>query len=335
MTNKRIARLAAGLCLLAAISLATGCVQRNEGAAAPQASSPDNQSPSAAGSSAATRLFTDATGREVEIPVDPQRIVTTQYLDAMLALGVKPLGAPSHVLNNPYLGELEDGVADLGHPFNIEKVLQLDPDLILSANPDEVEALSKIAPTVVVPWLFGDVYAQLREIARALNKEKEAEDWIAGLEAKAAAGRSALSDKIGKDETVSIFMAYGKDALRVYGARNIGHMIYRSLQLTPPPFIQQKLAEDPEYESFVFENISMEKLPELAGDRIVMLVYDQAAKDEDGMFSRIEQSAVWKNLDAVKNNRVYVIEPDPWFVYAPIAIEKSLDEAVAMFARGE
>jgi len=331
MRTNRIKWIAAGLCLLAVFALASGCGQQNEDAA----SVPDSQSAAASGASAATRIFTDATGREVEIPVHPQRIVTTQYLDAMLALGVKPLGAPSHVLNNSYLGELQDGVVDLGSPFNVEKVLELEPDLILSANPDEVEALSKIAPTVVVPWLFGDVYDQLREIARVLNKEKEADDWIAGLEAKASAGRSALAGKIGQNETVSIFMAYGKDALRVYGARNIGHMIYRLLQLTPPSFIQQKLADDPGYESFVYENISMEKLPEMAGDRIVMLVYDQAAKDDGGMFNQIERSALWKNLDAVKNNRVYYINPDPWFTYAPIAIEKSLDEAITMFTGGQ
>jgi len=329
MRTKKINGLVAGLCLLAVFALASGCGQQNEGAAA----SP--QTTAASASSADARTFTDATGREVEIPVNPQRVVTTQYLDAMLALGVKPVGAPSHVLNNQYLGELQDGVIDLGSPYNIEKVLELDPDLIITANPDEVETLSKIAPTVVVPWLFGDVYDQLREIARVLDKEKEADDWIAGLEAKAAEGRSALAGKIGQDEIVSIFMAYGKDSLRVYGARNIGHMIYRLLQLTPPPFIQQKLADDPGYESFVYENISMEKLPELAGDRIVMLVYDQEAKDAGGMFNQMEQSSLWKNLDAVKNNRVYDINPDPWFTYAPIAIEKSLDEAVKMFAGGQ
>ncbi|MEK5037384.1 ABC transporter substrate-binding protein [Sporosarcina sp. FSL K6-3457] len=279
-----------------------------------------------------TRMYKDVTGREVEIPVNPKRVVTTQYLDAMLALGVKPIGTPSHVLNNNYLGELQEGVEDLGSPFSIEKVLELAPDLIISADPEEVEQLSKIAPTVVIPWMYGDVYAQLKEVASILDKEKEADDWIAKLDEKAAEGREKIAGKISEDEVVSIFMTYEKDTLRLYGARNVGHVLYRSLQLTPPPYIQEQLANDPDFEKFVYEDISMEKLPDYAGDTIVMLSFGEETKAEGGMYSQIEQSSLWKGLDAVKDNKVYHIGENPWFTYAPIAIEKSLDKAIELFS---
>ncbi|WP_025027582.1 ABC transporter substrate-binding protein [Caldalkalibacillus mannanilyticus] len=281
----------------------------------------------------ATRTFIDVTGREIEIPVEPKRIVTTQYLDALLALGVKPVGVPSHVLDNKYLGTLQENVADLGHPFSLEKIIELEPDLIIAANQEEVEQLSKVAPTVVVPWMHGDVFTQLFEIARVIDKEKEAKEWIATQDAKASEGREKIRGKIGEDEVVSIFMVWGKDTLRIYGGRNIGHMFYRALQLTPPPFIQERLNNDPDFKEFVFENISMEMLPEFAGDRIIMLVYGQEARDEGGMLYQLEHSSLWKNLDAVKNNKVYYVEEDPWFIYSPIAIDKSLDEAIKLFAQ--
>ena len=284
------------------------------------------------GTSTSTRIYKDVTGREVEIPVNPKRVVTTQYLDAMLALGVKPIGAPSHVLDNNYLGELQEGVEDLGSPFSIERVLELAPDLIISADPEEVEQLSKIAPTVVIPWMYGDVFTQLKEVANVLGKTKEADDWIAMLDNKAAEGREKIAGKIGEDEVVSIFMTYEKDTLRLYGARNVGHVLYRSLQLTPPPYIQEQLAKDPGYEEFVYEDISMEKLPDYAGDKIVMLMYGGKTAEEGNMFSQIEQSSLWKGLDAVKDNQVYYIGEDPWFTYAPIAIEKSLDKAIELFS---
>lgn len=284
------------------------------------------------GTSTSTRIYKDVTGREVEIPVNPKRVVTTQYLDAMLALGVKPIGAPSHVLDNNYLGELQEGVEDLGSPFSIERVLELAPDLIISADPEEVEQLSKIAPTVVIPWMYGDVFTQLKEVANVLGKTKEADDWIAMLDNKAAEGREKIAGKIGEDEVVSIFMTYEKDTLRLYGSRNVGHVLYRSLQLTPPPYIQEQLAKDPGYEEFVYEDISMEKLPDYAGDKIVMLMYGGKTAEEGNMFSQIEQSSLWKGLDAVKDNQVYYIGEDPWFTYAPIAIEKSLDKAIELFS---
>ncbi len=280
-----------------------------------------------------TRIYKDVTGREVEIPINPKRVLTTQYLDAMLALGVKPIGAPTHVLDNDYLGELQEGVEDIGSPFSIEKVLESAPDLIISADPEEVEQLSKIAPTVVIPWQYGDVYTQLNEVARILGKEKEADAWLANLNTKAAEGREKIVRDFEKDEVFSIFMTYGKDDLRLYGARNIGHVFYRLLELTPPPFIQEKLAKDPDFAEFVYDDISMEKLPDYAGDHIIMLAYDQETKDEGGMFYQIENSALWKNLAAVQNNKVNYIDDDPWFTYAPIAIEKSLDEAIELLSK--
>lgn len=111
-----------------------------------------------ANAEAETRIYTDTTGREVEIPNKPKRVVTTYYLDAMIALGEKPVGASTHVLDNNHLGEKQEGVADVGTPVNIEKVLEVNPDLMITMNPDEVEQLSKIAPTVVIEFHAFDVY---------------------------------------------------------------------------------------------------------------------------------------------------------------------------------
>ncbi|MDN4079494.1 ABC transporter substrate-binding protein [Paenibacillus polymyxa] len=282
--------------------------------------------------SVATREYVDATGKKISIPANPQRVVTTQYLDAMLALGVKPVGAASHVLEGDYLKGKIDGIADIGNPTNVEKVLELQPDLIIATedtSPEVREQLEKIAPTVAVSFGDGDVFKQLRDVAAVLGKDKEADQWIASFDKKAEEGRKKMAGKFKKDETVTIYMTYGKDVLRVYGARNVGHVIYRSLELNPPEYIRQKLAKDPKY-NFVYDSISMEKLPELSGDRIIMLVYDEATKD--GMLKEIEQSALWRNLPAVKNHKVYFIKADPWFTYSPLAIDQSLDEAVNMFS---
>ncbi|MDG0053244.1 ABC transporter substrate-binding protein [Paenibacillus sp. P2(2022)] len=282
--------------------------------------------------SVATREYVDATGKKISIPANPQRVVTTQYLDAMLALGVKPVGAASHVLEGDYLKGKIDGIADIGNPTNVEKVLELQPDLIIATedtSPEVREQLEKIAPTVAVSFGDGDVFKQLRDVAAVLGKDKEADQWIASFDKKAEEGRKKMAGKFKKDETITIYMTYGKDVLRVYGARNVGHVIYRSLELNPPEYIRQKLAKDPKY-NFVYDSISMEKLPELSGDRIIMLVYDEATKD--GMLKEIEQSALWRNLPAVKNHKVYFIKADPWFTYSPLAIDQSLGEAVNMFS---
>lgn len=279
-----------------------------------------------------TRIYTDSTGVEVEIPQQPERVVTTYYLDAMLALGQKPIGVASHVLDNEYLKEQQEGVIDIGHPVNVEKVLELNPDLIITSSPDEVQQLSKIAPTVVIDFSALDVYGQLIEVGKVLNREEEAENWIADYEQKAQEVQNQLEGVIEPDETVSIFMTY-KDILRVYGGRNIGHIFYRSLDLTPPPYVQEKIEDDPEFVEFNTEEISIEKLPELAGDHIVILNYGPETTEEGGMFHDIERSALWQNLDAVQSENLYVIQEDPWFIYSPLASEKSLELVVDLLTK--
>ena len=59
-------------------------------------------------------------------------------------------------------------ITDIGNPVNVEKVMQLKPDLIVLMKEDQYEKLSKIAPTIVIPFntakntkdtvsLFGDI----------------------------------------------------------------------------------------------------------------------------------------------------------------------------------
>lgn len=165
-----------------------------------------------------------------------------------------------------------------------------------------------------------------------LNKEKEADAWIADYKQKAEETKAKLKDVISEGETLSIFMTY-KDTLRVYGGREVGHIFYRSLDFTPPPYIQNKIQADPDFIEFVYDGISKEKLPELAGDHIIMLNYGPETNEEGGMFNNIESSDLWKSLDAVKSGNVHVIHRDPWFIYSPIALEKSLEMAVDLLTK--
>lgn len=273
------------------------------------------------------RSFIDATGVAQDIPANPRRIVTTQYLDALLALGVKPVGAGSWVMDANYQKGKIDGVADLGNPVAFEKILEFDPDLILVTEGEKPEAMGqfrKIAPTVVVPFVGGDVYKQVRDVAAVLNMEKKAEQWIAGLEAKAAEMKGKLKGQFKPDDTFTLYWVYGKDNLRVFGARNLGHVFYRMLGLNPPEMIRSKIAQDPDYNNFVSETISMETLPEYSGDYIVMCIYDQEARN--GMFKQLQESLLWNNLPAVKNGHVIYVDADPWATYSPLAIQSQLEQ---------
>lgn len=95
---------------------------------------------------AATKIYKDFTGQEVEIPTNPERIVSVTHLGDLLALGVKPIGAGSLALENSVLLSKElEGVENVGD-ISVEKVLELQPDLIIVPTytpADIVEQLKK------------------------------------------------------------------------------------------------------------------------------------------------------------------------------------------------
>lgn len=273
------------------------------------------------------RTVTTVNG-EVSIPARPQRIVATYYIGELAALGVKPVGTVTRQLGNanPNLAAYTDGMADIGATPNPEAITALNPDLIIAADFDKIAYAdyAKIAPTVVVPWSDDDVWAKLRTIAKLLDKEAEADAFIANYETKAAKAREAIKGRVAPNETVSVLMFNGKK-IGVFGARDVGHALYNGLQLSPPAKVKEMMQKDPAFSSDW--TVSLETIPDYSADRMFVVVYNE---DGDRAYKELQKLSVWSALPAVKNNKVYPIPADKWFTYDPISVQVTLDEAVRL-----
>ncbi|QNK57687.1 ABC transporter substrate-binding protein [Paenibacillus sp. PAMC21692] len=271
---------------------------------------------------------------DVSIPAQPERIAATYYVGELAALGIKPAGASTRLLpdQSPNLSEFTSGSADIGQfPPNKEAIVALEPDLILATDFDEVDYVdySKIAPTVIIPWSADDVWAKLRAVAALLDKEEEAEVYISDYEEKAIAAREAVKGHVAEGETVSIIRFFGS-SIRVYGGRDVGHAFYEGLQLGMPAAIEAEVAKNPNFTST--EDISLENIPDYSADRIFVLVTDE---EGDRAYKEAQKLAVWSNLPAVKNGKVYELPANIWFNYDPISVQVTLDEAVKLLTEGE
>lgn len=131
-----------------------------------------------------TRIVTDDTGTEVEIPVKPLRIVSLHdsvLTIPLLELGVMPVGshgrgkseASAYIRTGQATTGIDFGNSDIewvgGHPADIERIAELKPDLILTTQWQnlEVEKLRLIAPTLVFKFesrTDWDVYARLADL---------------------------------------------------------------------------------------------------------------------------------------------------------------------------
>jgi iron complex transport system substrate-binding protein len=248
-----------------------------------------------------TRSYTDYIGHTMEIPVSPERVIFSgETYGDLLALGVQAIGFPLFMGEGQVYEEKLQGVEDVGFPINLEKTLELQPDLIIYAGTDEsdFEALSKIAPTIIFNT-FAPLQERMLEIGGILGKTKEAEEWLAQYKASEDAMWDELKTSGMKPgETTAVFTYYPGDRLFVMASTGLSQVLYGENGFKPTPPIQKLLDE-----GTGFQEVSMEAIGQYAGDRIFILtpVADEAKLSTEKML----QSKVWQSLPAVNNGLVY------------------------------
>jgi iron complex transport system substrate-binding protein len=194
---------------------------------------------------AAPRTITDATGRRVEVPGAPRRVVALSEptLDGMLALGLRPVaiaggrgqaGAPNYLAARVRGTPLAGG---LGQP-NLERIAALRPDLILldgtSAQDRQVaDELERIAPTVYASRNGEDWRAAFTALGGVLGVPDRARKVLAAHDARVADLRGRLGSNAGATVSIVRWSGFGLPAvlLRELAASRV----IASLGLRRPP----------------------------------------------------------------------------------------------------
>lgn len=263
-------------------------------------------------SKSGTITYQSETG-PVEVPANPKRVVLLSgFTGNVIDLGVNVVGVDVWSKNNPtFEKELKD-VAEVSDE-NLEKIIELNPDLIIGlSNIKNLDKLKEIAPTVTYTWGKLDYLTQHVEIGKLLNKEKEAQAWVDDFKKRAQATGEEIRAKIGEDATVSVIEAYDKD-LYVFGnnwARGT-EILYQAMNLKMPEKVKEMALKSGYYA------ISAEVLPEYAGDYVILSKYAEA----DASFQETE---TYKNIPAVKNNHVFTMTGNGASFSDPVTLEKQL-----------
>lgn len=271
--------------------------------------------------SAPTTRKVDTINGEIEIPAVPERIVVDAYLPTLLLLGEKPVGATATDLENVHIQDMIEGIENTGGSAP-EKIVELNPDLIISANsdPELYEKLSKIAPTVILPYeTYRGVHEEMEGLGAILGKETEAKEWLAGFDEKIDALRTKVNGVLEEGETFTIFGAFGK-TFYLYGdgIYRGGLAIYKELKLTPPATIQKELIDA----NVTIKEVSMEVLKDYAGDYIFF--------DESNGAKMDKKDKVWTSIEAVKQDRVFYLDGKRFWPFDPIAVLAQAEEVTEM-----
>lgn len=165
----------------------------------------------------------------------------------------------------------------------------------------------------------------MKRIAEHVGLEKDAEVFIEDYEAKTERVSSLIHNELGADAKVMAIRMTAKE-LRVMGTRRpLGPIMFEDLKLNMANGVEKIAADQP------FEVISKEVLPDFEADAIFVII--SRGNEAMSNFEELEKNPVWKNLKAVKNNQVYMVDGQKWLDYSSIGHSMALDDAEKLFTK--
>jgi iron complex transport system substrate-binding protein len=246
----------------------------------------------------------------VKVPAHPQRVVVldTGELDAVVSLGVIPVGAVEAVQGGGFVGYLKDklgetkNVGTIAQP-NLTTISSLNPDLILSTkfrHADIYEQLSQIAPTVFAENVGFAWKDNFKLYANALNKNTEGEQVIQKYNNRL----SELNQKAGgtlSNIHVSIVRVLS-DRIRLYQNKSFIGVVLKDAGLARP-------ANQTKDQTFT-EYQTLENVQDFDGD-VIFTTYYGNSQDKYNQLLSLPQ---FQQLQATRNNKVFPVSDDIWML---------------------
>ncbi|KWW20827.1 MULTISPECIES: iron-siderophore ABC transporter substrate-binding protein [Peribacillus] len=264
----------------------------------------------------------------------PKRVVvlTNEGTEALLALGIKPVGAVQSWLGDPWYDHIKadmDGVEVVGveHEVNLEKIASLKPDLIIGSKIRQeaiYDKLSAIAPTVFSETLRGDWKENFKLYAKAVNLEDKGNDVIAQFDKHVEDLKAKLGDKVNQEVSIVRFMA---GTTRIYYTDSFSGVIFDQLGFKRAEQQKELFTADNKLGNLAIE-VGKEVIPKMDGD--ILFYFTYAPEGDKQALSTAKEwtnDPLWKNLDAVKKGNAHEVSDATWNTAGGvIAANKMLDD---------
>ncbi|MFJ8246017.1 ABC transporter substrate-binding protein [Peribacillus asahii] len=254
-----------------------------------------------------------------EVKGNPERIVvlTNEGTEALLALGIKPVGAVQSWLGDPWYDHIKDDMKDvevvgLESEVNLEKIAALKPDLIIG-NKLRQEAvydkLSQIAPTIFSETLRGDWKENFSLYAKAVNQEEKGKEVLQQYDDKVAALKEKLGDKTNQEVSVVRFMA---GVTRIYYTDSFSGVIFNELGFKRTEQQTEMFKADSKLGNLAIE-VGKEMIPKMDGDVLFYFTYAPEG-DPNAVATEKEwtNDPLWKKLPVVQDGKTYKVDDAVW-----------------------
>ncbi len=277
----------------------------------------------------AAREITHAMG-VTDVPDNPQRVVilTNEGTEALLYLGVVPVGAAQSWSGDPWYDHIAEPLSDtipLGTELavNLEILATLEPDLILGTKVRQeaiYPQLSAIAPTVMTETIGGEWQDNLKFYADVLGKSAEGEAAVAGFAERTKKIHDALGDAV--NEEISM-VRFSPNRTRIYYKDT-----FSGLALSQIGFARPAAQDKDEFAT----EVTKERIPEMEGDRIFYFSDDLNSDEATANLNDWLNDPLWLNLNGVKEGKAQRVSEIIWNTAGGIyAAHLMLDDIEAIY----
>ncbi|GGA28156.1 iron-hydroxamate ABC transporter substrate-binding protein [Paenibacillus physcomitrellae] len=285
----------------------------NTSADAASANGNSSADPASNHSSSGTITYQSENG-PIELPANPQRVIALSgYAGNLIGLGVPLAGVDSWTKSDPNFQEQLKDIPEVSED-NLEKIIELQPDLIIAGSDTKnLDKMKQIAPVVTYTYNKVDYLEQILEIGKAVNQEQKAADWIADFKERAKQAGDEIKAKIGADKTVTVMEGDSKQ-LYVFGdAWGRGtEILYQAMGIKMPDKVKEMTSKQGYYD------LSLEVLPQYIGDYAIF------SKDPS-MDNSFQQTDTYKNIPAVKNNHIFEVDATTFYFNDLLSLDYQLD----------
>lgn len=241
----------------------------------------------------------DGLGRTVHLPAPAERIVSLapSNTEILFAIGAgRQVVGRDDFSDYPAEAQVLPGVGGGFGDYNLEAIVELQPDLVLAAEintPEQVKALADLGITVYLlsnPTTLEEMYENLELVGRLAGKSAEATSLVESLKERVA----AVDEKISQVELKPkvFYELDATDPAKPWTA-GAGTFIDTLIARAGGINITADLSEQ-------FAQFSVEEL--LVRDPEIILLGDAAYGVTP---EAVAQRTGWKDLQAVKSNQVY------------------------------
>jgi len=278
---------------------------------------------------------------DTQVCGQPQRVATLSpyVLDMMLALGGQPAGHVEYYSSTrqqfdrpseqiPYLGDhITTQPLNLGkrQTPSLETLTLLKPDLILGEgwHFQSYGLFSKVAPTVLVDYNEGSGWQEdIHPIAKALDRESEAEQVIAAHEQQVAAVQRKLASVLATNPQLLLITT-----------NNLSGSIHLFNKDTPPTLLERigfELIGSEGVKRGAGKTISLEALAQFNPDIVIVSGFQMGSHDPElnKFKQQWNQIPILQTMKASRNGCVYFVDNLLWGgnVRGPISEEIVMEQ---------